>query len=137
MVAATTTNQVCPNCGDFVPTLGRLTGWCKECSKVLDKNTLTDIESFLLRNADHIEHFLLQGKSFNEAIDSLRHEIAMFRTCACCGGVIQRGSRNSVFCRKTQKCRATARKYVYLYDRKGLTKAEALSQVLETLNGSE
>lgn len=130
-------DELCPECGEFVVHLDRTTGWCITCTTLINRNTRTAVEEFLYAHADHIEYYILQGKSLNQAIDSLRAEIARFRTCACCGGVIKRGGPNSVFCRKNEKCRQTSRKYVYLYQNKGLTKAQALAQVLEPLNGSE
>lgn len=133
--SSTESTCVCPLCGDFVENLNDFTGWCDKCSPV--DVELSPAEIFLLRNADHIEHYLFQGKSLSQAIDSLRHELSKYRTCACCGALIERGGANVVFCRKTPKCVSTVRRYEYLHHRKGLSKPEALAVILEELNGSE
>lgn len=132
-----TKTEFCPECGEFVLYLDRNTGWCTTCTALINNNTRTAIEAFLYANADHIEHYILRGKSFNQAIESLRDEIAKYRTCASCGALIKRGGPAAIFCRKTEACRKASRKYVYLYDRKGLTKSQALNEVLATINGSE
>lgn len=126
-------NEVCPNCGEFVATLSVDLGWCNKCSK----KARSAVEAFLLNNADHIEHYMLKGQSLYQAIDSMRHEVQQHKTCPACGGVIKRGGRHSVFCRKTPQCRRLVRRYVYLYEKKGYTKPEALAEVLATINGSE
>lgn len=125
--------DVCPQCGKFVPTLDWDTGWCDECSQ----QAHSAVDKFLLVNADHIEHYMLKGESLYQAIDSLRSEVKQHKTCPCCGGFIKRGGRHSVFCRKTPQCRRLVRRYVYLYERKGYTKPEALAEVLQEINGSE
>lgn len=130
-------DKLCPECGDFVVALDHITGWCRTCTALINRNTRTAIEEFLEVNADFIEHYMLQGNSVNQAIDLMKAEISRFRTCASCGGFIKRGGRHSVFCRKKPQCRKFSRQYVYLYQNKGLSKAEALSQVLTTINGSE
>ena len=125
----TSDSEVCPNCGNFVTTseISELTGWCKDCTPVI----YSKLEDFLAINADHLEHYMLQGNSFTKSLKLLHNEVRA--TCASCGGFIVGGGRNSVFCAKKPKCRSAARRYKYLYTSKGLTKPQALSQILEEL----
>lgn len=119
--------EVCPYCGNLVDSLNETTGWCNNCTEI----GKTQAERFLETNADHIEHYVIQGYSVSQSIDLLRKEIKP--TCASCGGFIERASRTAVFCRKRDRCRAASRRYVYLYTGKGLSKAEALAKVLEEI----
>lgn len=124
--------EVCPNCGELVDTLTTDEGWCKECAgphQLLDK-----LEVFLSANADHIEHYMANGSSLYQAIDNLRLDVAP--TCLSCGVVIKHGRRDALFCTKTPQCRSSRRRYIYLYQTKGLSKSEALGKVLSQLNGS-
>lgn len=132
-MVAVPNQEFCTECADLVDTLDPRTGWCPKCTKEYYDATgiRSQAEAFLESNADHIEHYLLQGRSLNESIDMLR---SSFRPiCASCGAVMKRAAKNSVFCRKTTRCRKAARRYVYLYERKGYTKAQALSVILEEL----
>lgn len=136
MAASIQNKSICPECGEFTGRLNERTGWCISCTRSIESINRSEVEGFLLTHADHIEHYMMQGKSLNQAIDLMRAEVARYRTCICCGGFLRRAGRHAVFCRKKPKCRQLSRQYVYLYQRKGLTKAEALSQVLTTINGS-
>lgn len=126
--------EVCPSCGALVESLNDNTGWCANCSESLVPVVHSQVEAFLTRNADHIEHYLFKGYSVSQAIDNLRHELQQFKTCACCGAVIKRGAPNVIFCRKNKRCRKAVRRYEYLYTSKGHSKAEALAIVLEEFN---
>jgi hypothetical protein len=122
-------SEVCPNCGEFA-TLNEVTGWCEKCSPT-DK-AYSKLESYLAKNADEIEHYMTQGMSVGAAIDML-HSPKVRPTCIVCGGVIVRAQRSAIFCRRTYNCRRYARRYVYLYQTKGLSKSEALSRIFEQL----
>jgi tRNA(Ile2) C34 agmatinyltransferase TiaS len=124
--------EFCPNCGDWVDALIRATGWCRKCDAANDLLTKTQAERFLEANADHLEHYMLQGSSFDEALSKLRLDVRPI--CASCGAVIKRAGRNTVFCRKHERCRMAYRRYDYLYRRKGYSKAQALSQTLEEIS---
>jgi len=124
---------VCPNCGDFVDYLIVKTGWCRICSYA-GSVLVNKLEQYLAANADEIEHYLLQGKSLNKAID-LVHSKNGRPHCLSCGRIMDRAPRNAVFCRATKQCRKFSRRYVYLYREKGMTKHAALAKVLEDLNG--
>ena len=108
-------NEVCTNCGEFVEQLVEETGWCKDCSPKA-------------RNVEHIEHYKKEGLSLRKAIKRAATDVKP--TCAVCGKPMNRAKRNAVICRRTVKCRQTARRYAYLYSEKGYTKAEALAEVL-------
>jgi hypothetical protein len=126
-------DEVCANCGEFTSRLNRQTGWCQNCSTG-EANSLSlyhKVESFLAANADEIEHYLLQGHTLNQAID-LVHKNGR-KKCLVCGEPILRGHRAAVFCRRTAECRRYSRKYIYLYQEKGLSKPEALAQVMGEL----
>ena len=123
--------ELCPNCGNFA-ILNEVTGWCPDCSP--QDPTYTRLEGYLRRNANEIEHYMMQGMSVGAAIDKL-HSPKQRPTCIVCGKTIARGHRSSVFCRRTQACRSYARRYVYLYQTKRLTKAEALAKIFEELIG--
>jgi hypothetical protein len=122
--AASPNFEVCPRCGDFTKYLMSETGWCKECTKLSDSR----ISLFLVANADHIEHYLAEGLSLREAIKRVATDVKP--TCVICGKPMSRAKRNAVICRRTERCRYTARRYAYLYSRKGYTKAEALVEVM-------
>src|SRR5262245_15136694 len=89
-------------------------------------------EAYLARNADEIEHYIIQGYSFYQSLELL-HRTNGRPTCIVCGGTIKRAKRESTFCRQSTECRRYARRYVYLYQSKGLTKTEALAIVFTEL----
>lgn len=122
-------SEVCPCCGSFTSELSSETGWCENCSP---KSNYSRAEGFLSLNADRIEYFLAEGKTFWQALEQLavREERPI---CVICGNYIRRAKRTAVFCRKTRECRSYSRKYVYLYTDKKLSKPEALAVILEEL----
>lgn len=126
---AFTFQEVCPNCGDFTSSLSQVTGWCKGCSPAdsLDNQ----LNEWLATNADAIEHYMLQGNSLTKSIDLAARRVRPI--CAVCSKEISHGSKSSVFCRKNRECRRYSRRYIYLYTRRGMTKAQALAQVLSEL----
>lgn len=121
-------NSFCPNCGRWVDKLSEETGWCRDCTPVAEK----ELRNYLEANADEIEHYLLQGKSLSRAIDLVYRKNGRPH-CISCGSVISRAPRNAVFCRARPECRRYSRRYVYLYQKKGMSKVEALAKVLEEL----
>jgi hypothetical protein len=121
-------DEICPSCGKWVSELSEETGFCGECSP----KVVSQLESYLLANADEIEHYLLQGLSLNQAIDRLHANNGRPR-CLVCGHTITRAKRTAVFCRRTKECRRYSRRYVYLYRELGMSKSQALAQVLEEL----
>src|SRR4051794_28632857 len=108
--------EYCPNCGKWVngDEYDYGTGWCRNCSPYI----YTKIESFLAKNADAIEFYIIQGYNFWQALDKLAKLTAP--TCVVCGNKIRRASRSSIFCRQSATCRKFSRRYVYLYQTKGL-----------------
>lgn len=124
---------VCPNCGDFADERGmnEVTGWCYNCTPLTEVSTeRNSTERALHAHADAIEHFVSQGQTVWQALDSAR----MGRpTCVVCGESIARAKRSAIFCRRTSECRRYSRKYVYLYRERGKSKAEALSLVLHEI----
>lgn len=123
--------EICPSCGKFAE-LDEYTGWCDECSPATLAKAKNKLESYLARNANEIEHYMVQGLQAYQAIDKL-HAPQSRPSCVVCGQVIKRASRSSIFCRRTSECRRLARRYVYLYQEKKLTKAEALAKIFEEL----
>jgi predicted amidophosphoribosyltransferase len=116
-------SEVCSNCGNFVPQLDTETGWCAGCAG-------KQVRSFLESNADHIEHYILQGLTVGQSISRVAMEIRP--VCAVCGKPMQRAKRTAVICRRTAQCRKISRRYVYLHSEKGLSKAEALAKALDS-----
>jgi hypothetical protein len=84
-----------------------------------------------MKNADHVEYYTTQGCSLNRAILLVCDDVRP--TCASCGEVIKGARRESVFCRQTYQCKRASRRYVYLYNQKGMSKSEALAQVISEL----
>jgi hypothetical protein len=123
-----TKTEVCPNCGEFVDELDFATGFCYNCSPT---NLL--VERYLEQHADEIEHYLMQGLSLNKAIDALHASNGRSRTCIVCGSAMPHAPRTAVFCRGKKECRRFARRYVYLYSERGLSKSEALAKVMEEI----
>lgn len=123
--------EICPNCGEWVSGLNEVTGFCQDCSPDGDSNLL--VERYLEVNADEIEYYLLQGKSLNQAIDYIHSSNGSYKRCISCGNAMPHAPRNAVFCRAQVQCRRYARRYVYLYSERGMTKAEALAKVLEEI----
>lgn len=125
-------DELCPNCGEFVSHLDRATGFCKSCTGGGDSDSdYEKLESYLAANADHLEFFMMQGHALYRAIDLSYADNQKYRTCASCGGFIERGGPRSIFCRKNKRCRALVRRYEYLYTHKGMSKAQALAEVLK------
>jgi hypothetical protein len=124
--------EVCPSCGKFA-VLDEINGWCEECSPATLAKAVNRLESYLAKNADEIEHYVAQGLQVYQAIDRL-HAPRSRPTCIVCGESIKRASRSSIFCRRTTACRKFARRYIYLYRDKGLSKAEALAKIFEELS---
>lgn len=131
-----TSSELCPSCGKFADERGlsEVTGWCYECTPPNNSSQRDSTELALHAHADAIEHFIGEGQTVWQALDSAR----MGRpTCVVCGESITRAKRNSIFCRRTSECRRYSRKYVYLYRERGKSKAEALSMVLTEITGEE
>jgi hypothetical protein len=131
-------NEVCPNCGKDVDYLDDITGWCIECTVASNPRfgkTATTAR-YLEANADTLEHYITTGQAGNvhQAIDLLADVKTGHRpTCVVCGSVIKHAPRTSVFCRKTKECRRMSRRYIYLYTKKGMTKAEAFATIMQEL----
>lgn len=124
----------CTSCGNWFPALDEITGWCDQCSGGINTPAILAlrVERYLLANADEIEHYILQGHSLWKSIDLL-HAHESRPKCIVCGEVIKRARREAIFCRNTSECRRYSRRYVYLYREKGMSKAQALAQVLSDL----
>jgi hypothetical protein len=122
-------NELCPNCGTWVESLDSTTGWCLDCSPIVRGIIAA---SWLFKNANHVEHYMVQGfsvtKSASIAAERLRP------VCVVCSEEIPRAKRGSIFCRRYEQCRRFQRRYVHLYTRKGYTKTEALAQILQELS---
>lgn len=130
-VSSQANEEYCPNCGGWfvLEKFDSYTGWCNACAGVVK----SQVELFLQRNADHIEHYLLEGLSLSVAISKVRADIRPI--CVVCGNEIKYASKQAVFCRVTENCRYYQRRYKYLYTSKGLTKPQALAQILQELTG--
>lgn len=127
---------VCPSCGDYVRRLTKAYGWCFSCSSMEANITNaadreSQIEAFFKQYADNLEYHILNGNSLRDSVKLLKLERRIL--CQSCGAVMRGAPKNAIFCRKTAQCRKFSRRYVYYYDQKGLSKAEALAKVLEGL----
>lgn len=103
---------VCPSCGNFTDAKGlnEVTGWCIDCTTL---------------------------SAGNAAADVVVHHPFDIPKCIVCGEPIRRSRRFAIFCRRHSLCRRYARRYVYLYSERGISKAEALAIVLRELTGEE
>jgi hypothetical protein len=146
-------NALCLECGELVARLSERTGWCITCTnayylnsnncpkcgrfKSLEEKSCDHckVEEFFSANADHIEHYMIQGNSLAKSLDLMRNEVRP--SCASCGEVLIRAARNTVFCRRTDRCRKAVRRYRYLTHEKRIDKPQALTQVLHEINGSD
>lgn len=118
---------VCPKCGDFVPTLDRVTGFCGPCSTA----STNGVELWLAINANAIEHYMVQGNTLPQAITYA--SVRARPTCVVCSEPIKHARKDAVFCKRHHRCRTLRRRYIYLYSNKGLTKTEALASILNQL----
>jgi hypothetical protein len=130
--------EVCPNCGELVPAekFNHDVGWCNVCAPpevVKTTEQAVQTHSYLLTHADEIEHYLLQGKSLNQAIDLLYSANGRPK-CIVCGSTMSRAPKRAVICRKTGECRRVSRRYIYLYRERGLSKAQALAEIFKSLD---
>ena len=127
-------DSLCPNCGEFFSEdeISEETGWCYECSPILEP-IYFKLELYLEINADHIEHYMAQGRSLWQALDILSQRSRPI--CLVCGNEIKGAKSSAVFCRKNAECRRYSRRYVYLYSEKKprLNKATALALVMTEL----
>ena len=133
-------SELCPNCGQFadIRGLSEVTGWCYNCTSQSQQISFAanasshTVELALAANVVAVEHYVSQGQSIWQALDSARQDRPK---CVVCGNVIPRAKRNSVFCRQHPLCRRYSRRYVYLYQHRQMSKAEALALVLTELTG--
>lgn len=143
-------SEYCPSCGEFYTTdeFNYTTGWCVSCSSSVDSskehaaalgktpafNLTSELNEWLLRHADHIEHFMLtQQITAEQAVILVRADLRP--TCGVCGSQVPHGNTRTIFCSKTTQCRRAKRRYKYLYQTKGLSKAQALAQITNELQG--
>ena len=119
---------LCTSCGNWTDAIDDATGWCLDCSPIAQQSQL---EGWLKKYADELEYYMVHGNTLYEAIDKIHIDNATH--CIVCGGLITRGRKPRVFCRKTSECRKMSRRYVYLYTDRGMSKAEALARVTASL----
>ena len=129
-------NEWCLQCSNWVDELHPLSGWCFNCTKKLPTDAATtdyiETERWLNRYANHLEHYLLAGLSFHQAVRFIRDEVRP--ACLSCGAFIKRGPRESIFCTKNDNCKKARNRYQYLYKQKGLSKPRALDIVITEFN---
>src|SRR5215469_683359 len=126
----------CPFCGDYTQDLDDNTGWCASCTNNSSSTLVissTKLELALAANANAVEFYVSSmNASVWQALTLARQDRPR---CIVCGDEIRRSSRVAIFCRKTRECRYYARRYTYLYQRKGLDKTQALAQIMQELSG--
>ena len=124
--------SLCPNCGEFYlnSEISEETGWCFNCSPQAAP-IFFKLELYLKINADHIEHYMAQGRSLWQALDLMSQQSRPI--CLVCGDEIKHAKSSAVFCRRNKDCRHYSRKYVYLYSEKGWSKAAALALIMNEL----
>lgn len=139
----TETNELCPNCGNFVDYLNELTGFCVSCSSgvgVFDEKAPTPnaknkraqrLELWLTENADIIEDIMLaENKTAKEAIKLIVQDGKP--TCQCCGDEMPHTTAGRhMICTKRPECRKARRYYRYLVYEKNVNKEVALDKTLE------
>src|SRR5882762_7420599 len=117
----------CLNCANWVDELHPLTGWCNDCTEDSPVGSTVGIyvqlERYLRNNADHLEHYMLNGKSVYQAVRLVATEVRP--SCLSCGDFIKRGPRNSIFCTKNEFCKRVRNRYQYLHKRKGIQRGKA------------
>lgn len=126
--------ELCPNCGQFYSytEINDETGWCYNCSPSADAPIHFKLELYLRVNADHIEHYMAQGRSLWQALDLMSQHSRP--VCLVCGNEIKHAKSTAIFCRRNKDCRHYSRKYVYLYSEKGWSKAAALALVMDEIS---
>lgn len=147
-----TTNELCPNCGEFVVDLNYDTGWCDECTEQVRSNeggnlcrrclnqvgdlthrycrvcrTLRWLEEY----ANEIERHMATGLTVEVAIDKVKSN--GHPSCLLCGGKMRRSTRGvALFCTQPA-CRKAYRRLVHLEQKHGLDRKVALPKLLEEL----
>lgn len=121
-------NEFCTSCGNWVYQLNTITGFCDDCTNRLPG---VNVEKWLAEHVEHIEHYERLGLSTYQAIVRVRADLKPI--CLSCGAVIKRAPRNAIFCRVNPVCRRYSRKYVYYYQEKEMSKAEALAKILNEI----
>lgn len=121
-------SEWCPNCGKGTNQLNDYTGWCKDCSS---SDPYIQLEAYLSKNADHLEHYISKGFTVFQAVHAIRDDYRP--SCLICGGLISHAPKVSIFCSKHVRCRKARNRYKYLH-RKGMNRGTALAKVLEEFN---
>lgn len=132
-------NEFCSSCGYFVDELDETTGWCYNCAR-LDNNdrtgsvlSVSKMELALRANADRVEFYISTANaSVSQALLLAQQDGP---TCIVCGNPMKHASRGALICRKNKECRRISRRYTYLYRERGLTKIEAIAQIMGELSG--
>jgi predicted Zn-ribbon and HTH transcriptional regulator len=122
--------EVCPNCGEFVDTLDKETGWCFVCSPQFCNKCGNEFkerqarkicstcrsQEWIADNADAIEVYTAQGYSFTQArVKVLEQRRAI---CHCCHKPIKGGRQGvHIFCRTSVRCRKAKRRFRTLRER--------------------
>ena len=141
--------EVCPNCGNLVELLLDDTGWCPTCTLLplhaggaslcahcgaVHKETgrlcgRCKRENWNKKHSSVIKVYMDKGYTYREA-RALASEVSR-PLCVICGQRIKGGNERSMFCSATTECRRARRRYLYLYQSKGIPKATALNQVIQ------
>lgn len=131
-------DDLCPNCGEFVDHLDKVTGFCDKCSGVGSVNTkgptpskAQKIELWLQQNADRIESFML-AENVNAKF-AIRELMQLEKPhCRTCGNEMPHTTAGRhIFCTKKPECRKARRYYRYLVYEKHESKEKALKLTLE------
>lgn len=135
-------DDICPNCGELVPTLNPRTGWCAECSgdnnhcehcgKEKDRigkycRSCVD-EVWFKTHADEIESYLIKGWDLAKAIEFVKSDLRP--TCIICKQPIPRAPKNSLFCERNSKCRRAKRSYKHQVS-KGVPREKIIASLVE------
>jgi len=145
-------DEFCPQCGEWKPLVDD-TGWClactrrrypdrlycEECGKQFNgrgqfrhKCQTCEGVDWQARNANRIERYMGIGLPYELA--KARVEYDNRPTCNCCGKKIKGGTRGRhLFCKSTAECRKAARRYKWFREDKNMTRDEALTAVIRSL----
>lgn len=136
--------ELCPSCGHFA-ILNDTTGFCADCSKPYLVEELCKCgrrrrqqgrccyrEAWYDRNADRIEELISTGLTLGQAKERVISEDRAI-CVICLESIPGRIRANTIFCTRRPECRSATRRFRYLKEEKGMTEAQALTEVLEEL----
>lgn len=133
-LAADDGSMLCPSCGQWTFWLDENSGFCGGCAELdpfctqcgrkyepdaFTKDICIDCKkkNWLIKNADAIEAYMMQGLSFSRAQQEVYKDNRP--DCLCCGQPMKGAKNGALFCSKTPQCIRARRRFRTLYERHG------------------